>query len=233
MPVPVPTAEAPAPRRLLRDVVFDKMLAAIGDGTLELGERLNDDELVRWLGVSRTPVREAIAKLADYGLVDIEANRYTRIISPTMDDFADTTTTAFDVWGIVARRGIPALTSAQAKEVKTLLSTVERDKSGALKPDALVNFSRAMSIFAAASKSPSLERVLETVGDRATLLFGIASRDVAFNISGVLMKALGKAVDDRDGKAGAKAFLDTIDGMGDYVSSVAAAGVFPAATSSR
>jgi DNA-binding GntR family transcriptional regulator len=233
MPVPVPTAEAPAPRRLLRDVVFDKMLAAIGDGTLELGERLNDDELVRWLGVSRTPVREAIAKLADYGLVDIEANRYTRIISPTMDDFADTTTTAFDVWGIVARRGIPALTSAQAKEVKTLLSTVERDKSGALKPDALVNFSRAMFIFAAASKSPSLERVLETVGDRATLLFGIASRDVVFNISGALMKALGKAVDDRDGKAGAKAFLDTIDGMGDYVSSVATAGVFPAATSGR
>ncbi|OII27325.1 hypothetical protein BIV04_01830 [Frigoribacterium sp. MCBA15_019] len=55
------------------------MLAAIVDGTLEPGERLNDDQLVKWLGVSRTPVREAIAQLHTYGLVEIEANRFTRV----------------------------------------------------------------------------------------------------------------------------------------------------------
>jgi DNA-binding GntR family transcriptional regulator len=80
--MPIPTA-APdsAPRRLLRDVVFERMLAAIVDGTLEPGERLNDDQLVKWLGVSRTPVREAIAQLQTYGLVEIEANRFTKVAS--------------------------------------------------------------------------------------------------------------------------------------------------------
>lgn len=78
MPIPTATTDS-GPRRLLRDVVFEKMLAAIVDGTLEPGERLNDDELVKWLGVSRTPVREAIAQLHTYGLVEIEANRYTRV----------------------------------------------------------------------------------------------------------------------------------------------------------
>jgi DNA-binding GntR family transcriptional regulator len=78
MPIPTGTTEA-GPRRLLRDVVFEKMLAAIVDGTLEPGERLNDDQLVKWLGVSRTPVREAIAQLHTYGLVEIEANRFTRV----------------------------------------------------------------------------------------------------------------------------------------------------------
>lgn len=78
MPVPIPT-ETDQPRRLLRDVVFDKMLDAIMDGTLEPSERLNDQQLVAWLGVSRTPIREAIAKLAQWGLVEMEANRYTRI----------------------------------------------------------------------------------------------------------------------------------------------------------
>ena len=78
MPIPQ-TEETTGPRRLLRDVVFDKMLAAIVDGTIEPGERLNDDQLVKWLGVSRTPVREAIAQLHSYGLVEIEANRYTRV----------------------------------------------------------------------------------------------------------------------------------------------------------
>lgn len=83
MPIPAFDA-APAPRRLLREVVFEKMLAAIVDGTLEPGERLNDDELASWLQVSRTPIREAITQLAGYGLVEIEANRYTRVAS--LDD---------------------------------------------------------------------------------------------------------------------------------------------------
>ncbi|WP_423921203.1 GntR family transcriptional regulator [Frigoribacterium sp. 2-23] len=84
--MPIPTGpDNPAPRRLLRDVVFDKMLDAIHDGTLEPGERLNDDELVAWLGVSRTPIREAIAKLVDFGLVEMEANRYTRVTRPNFE----------------------------------------------------------------------------------------------------------------------------------------------------
>jgi len=78
MPIPTSNPDT-APRRLLRDVVFERMLAAIVDGTLEPGERLNDDQLVKRLGVSRTPVREAIAQLQTYGLVEIEANRFTKV----------------------------------------------------------------------------------------------------------------------------------------------------------
>jgi DNA-binding GntR family transcriptional regulator len=65
-------------------VVYEKMLAAIVDGTLEPGERLNDDALCAWLGVSRTPVREAITQLHGIGLVEIEANRFTKVAS--LDD---------------------------------------------------------------------------------------------------------------------------------------------------
>lgn len=78
MPVPKPVETAPA-RTLLREVVYAKMLDAIQDGTLEPGERLNDDQLTAWLGVSRTPVREAIARLESEGLVEMAANRYTRV----------------------------------------------------------------------------------------------------------------------------------------------------------
>lgn len=91
MPVPSPMQES-SPRRLLRDIVFDKMIAAIMDGTLEPGERLNDDELVKWLGVSRTPIREAIARLHAWGLVELEANRYTRVASKDPAAFAEAST---------------------------------------------------------------------------------------------------------------------------------------------
>ncbi|WP_309146596.1 GntR family transcriptional regulator [Curtobacterium sp. MCBD17_021] len=51
------------------------------DGTLVPGERLNDDQLTAWLGVSRTPVREAIARLVAEGFVEMAANRYTKVSS--------------------------------------------------------------------------------------------------------------------------------------------------------
>ncbi|WIE70339.1 GntR family transcriptional regulator [Curtobacterium sp. MCLR17_054] len=67
------------PRRLLREVAVDRIRDAILDGTLEPGEPLPDDELAQWLGMSRTPIREALALLAVIGLVDIQANRITRV----------------------------------------------------------------------------------------------------------------------------------------------------------
>ena len=61
MPIP---SESLAPRPLLRDDVHQRLRDAIVDGTLTPGERLRDQDLAVWLGVSRTPVREALLRLA-------------------------------------------------------------------------------------------------------------------------------------------------------------------------
>jgi hypothetical protein len=115
--MPVPTgADAPAPRRLLRDVVFEKMIEAIQDGTLQAGERLNDDELVAWLGVSRTPIREAIAKLVDYGLVEMEANRYTRIVRPTFEMYQHAVQMLGGFHELSARWAFPRFTDADVRD---------------------------------------------------------------------------------------------------------------------
>ena len=61
MPIPL---ESPAVRRsLLRDDVFGRLRDAIVDGTFAPGEQLRDLDLATWLGVSRTPVREALLRL--------------------------------------------------------------------------------------------------------------------------------------------------------------------------
>jgi hypothetical protein len=69
-------------RRLLGDEAFRVLRDAVLDGTLEPGERLHDDELVTWLGVSRTPVRSALDRLRAAGLVEFSANRCTRVRPP-------------------------------------------------------------------------------------------------------------------------------------------------------
>lgn len=69
---------------LVVSTVFDKILEAINLGQLEPGERLNDLELATEFGVSRTPVREALQRLREIGLVEVSASRFTRIaiVSP-------------------------------------------------------------------------------------------------------------------------------------------------------
>ena len=67
--MPVPPLAGVHKRPLLRDNVFESLRNAIVDGTFEPGERLKDTELEAWLGVSRTPIREALLRLERAGLV--------------------------------------------------------------------------------------------------------------------------------------------------------------------
>lgn len=66
-------------RALLRNEVFARLRAAIVDGTFAPGEQLRDLDLAAWLGVSRTPVREALLRLADAGLVRASPGRSTTV----------------------------------------------------------------------------------------------------------------------------------------------------------
>lgn len=75
--MPIPSGEPPVDRSLLRDDVYRRLQHAIVDGTLQPGEQLRDAELGAWLGVSRTPVREALLKLAANGLVVAQPGRST------------------------------------------------------------------------------------------------------------------------------------------------------------
>ena len=59
----------------LRDIVFKTLREAIITGDLKPGERLMEIKLANELGVSRTPVREAIRKLELEGLVTMTARR--------------------------------------------------------------------------------------------------------------------------------------------------------------
>ncbi|MEV7398289.1 GntR family transcriptional regulator [Aeromicrobium sp. NPDC092404] len=77
MPIPV---DAPVvDRTLLRDDVYRRLRDAIVDGSFLPGEQLKDGELASWLGVSRTPVREAILRLAASGLVVALPGRSTTV----------------------------------------------------------------------------------------------------------------------------------------------------------
>ena len=73
----------------LRDVVFQTLRQAILRGELEPGERLLEMHLAEQLGVSRTPIREAIRKLELEGLVVMIPHRGAVVASITEKDLCD------------------------------------------------------------------------------------------------------------------------------------------------
>ena len=74
--------------------VFEQILAAVHEGTLLPGERISDAELAAQFGVSRTPVREALQRLREIGIIEASPSRFTRVAMVTPEQTAQ----AFVVW---------------------------------------------------------------------------------------------------------------------------------------
>ncbi|CAM4029166.1 GntR family transcriptional regulator [Deinococcus marmoris] len=77
--MPLPDAPLRPIRRLAREDVYDQLSRWIIEGVLQPAEPLRDQDIAERMGVSRTPVREALRRLEDEGLVETALNRWTRI----------------------------------------------------------------------------------------------------------------------------------------------------------
>lgn len=87
MPVPLPTGPQ-HPRRLIRDRAYDAIRDAILRGELRPGERLDDAELQKWLGISRTPIRQALYALTLEGFIETAPQAHTRVVRPRPENAA-------------------------------------------------------------------------------------------------------------------------------------------------
>jgi DNA-binding GntR family transcriptional regulator len=96
------------------DAVYDQILEALQQGRLRPGERLHDAEFAAQLGVSRTPVREALLRLRDLGVVEFAPARYTRVAiideTQTRHAVAAWVTAYAAIAAIAASNGVPAST---------------------------------------------------------------------------------------------------------------------------
>src|SRR3712207_2882702 len=72
-------ALAPVPRVLLRDVALEGVRGEIVSGDLEPGAVVKDADLAARLGLWVAPVRAAVARLADEGLVEAKPQSHTRV----------------------------------------------------------------------------------------------------------------------------------------------------------
>jgi DNA-binding GntR family transcriptional regulator len=110
--MPIPSATSVHARSLLRDDVYLSLRDAIVDGTFEPGERLRDQELEAWLGVSRTPIREALLRLARAGLVTAQPGRATIVAPSDGRSVGNALQIAAAMHELAARLAVPLMTPA-------------------------------------------------------------------------------------------------------------------------
>ena len=102
----------------LRDVVFNTLRQAILKGELKPGERLMEIQLANKLGVSRTPVREAIRKLELEGLVLMIPRKGAEVAEITRQDMEDVLEVRTALEELAVKDACDHITDAQLSELK-------------------------------------------------------------------------------------------------------------------
>jgi len=77
--MPIPEQLPIIEKQSISDRIYAQLRTWIVDGVLMPGEDIKDTELAGRLGVSRTPVREALCRLRDEGLISTSAAKWTRV----------------------------------------------------------------------------------------------------------------------------------------------------------
>jgi len=161
--MPVPEREGLVAKSLLRDAAYRAIRDAIVDGTLAPGERLNDVDLVSWLGVSRTPIREALSRLEQAGLVHSKPGRFTIVTPLSARETRAAQSVAAAMHELAVREAVPVLSE---DELDAMRAANERFASAFRRNDAeaaLAADDQFHEVAVAASANPAIRSVLEQV----------------------------------------------------------------------
>jgi DNA-binding GntR family transcriptional regulator len=106
--------------------VYTHVRAAILDGRFEGGARLREEQIASDVGVSRTPVREALRRLGAEGLVQLDSNRSGRVPVWTERDIEEIYGLRVLLEGHGARSAAANITDQQVAALKGILADTER-----------------------------------------------------------------------------------------------------------
>ncbi len=110
----------------LKEQAFDKLKELIITGALEPGELQNEKRLAEALGVSRTPVREALLELSREGMVAFVPGKGVEICKLTTQQVREVFEIRRIIEGYVIKKITTRLTEADIKEIDKNISNQEK-----------------------------------------------------------------------------------------------------------
>jgi DNA-binding GntR family transcriptional regulator len=186
--------------RALREAIFDGVLAP--------NEWLREESLRLILGVSRTPVREALIKLEEEGLISRTSGQGARVTSLTIEDMLVVYNVRGSLEGLTSKMAAEHGSTEQKAELQLLHNAMAEAANG-VDP---IEFSRLNVQFHSSLTSMAnnvyLDRLLSTV-ETAIRRFGARSL-TAVRMAQIVTEhaTIVAAVRDRDGERAAMAAFD-------------------------
>jgi DNA-binding GntR family transcriptional regulator len=156
-----PSEEAPD-TTALAGRIYDELTRAIASGELAPGAKLSEPAIARQLGASRAPVREAIRRLQELGLVTYLVNHGVRVADPSAEDFLRLLDVREALEGMAARLAAEHITPQETAALQDLVARhgqqIDNDLHGAyLQIDPDGDFHRRIVV---ASRNPLLYDLL-------------------------------------------------------------------------
>jgi DNA-binding GntR family transcriptional regulator len=152
--------------------VVEYLRTAILAGVLSGGTRLQQQELSARLGVSTTPVREAIRELAAEGIVRLDAYRGAVVHTPTIEEVQEVYELRLLLEPMAMLKAMNIITAEELRRAETLQAAMEETDDPA---DWVILNRRFHGTMLGAAKSPRLVSII----DRLT---ADATRQVALSI---------------------------------------------------
>lgn len=188
---------SPANDKPLSQRAYDAVFAAIQNGQLKPGSRVREVELTEWLGMSRTPLRDALQRLEREGLLSFQSHR--GVLISELDRAAIAELYTAREWAEAAAASLAARNASPA-EIAALRHILDLERGAAGDPAAGARYNRelhrvihdcsrnrflitelkalsALVALAGNATRRSAARVAEAGGEHAALVEAIAKGD--------------------------------------------------------
>lgn len=185
--------------RTIRELVYETLRKAIFEGELKDGDRLVEKELAQRLGVSRTPIREAVRKLDSDGLVEYVPRKGVVVRGITHEMAAE----IYAIREALEVAAIPFvvqnITAEEMAELDNLLEEMRRlTDSGSV--DELLKVARQFNdTLIGSSRMPHLTKLIDTYQEYQSALRRVTlSRELRKPSALQEHEAILQAIHDRD-----------------------------------
>jgi len=154
----------------LKEKAYDKLKELIITGTLEPGELQNEKRLAEALGVSRTPVREALLELSREGMVAFVPGKGIEICKLTKQQVREVFEIRRIIEGYIIKKIATQLTDADTKEIDRNISNQEKMLRKTKRP-AFIEYDKQFHLYMASKiGNQQIELILDNLRDQMHLI---------------------------------------------------------------
>ena len=157
------------PHPSLVDRLVDHVSGRIVSGDIPPGAKVTEEEIASDFGVSRTPVREAVKRLAELGLIVVRPRRGLEVVAVDERDVREITQLRAELETFALRLAMPRMTLADISELEAVSGACEALLAGGNRPRIFRADSRWHLAIAACSGNRHLEEALKRLDVKVQL----------------------------------------------------------------